>query len=144
MILTDTHVEYIIANLEFYGLADGDLKDDFVDHICTYVENSTAADFNEAYKEAIQQFGGQYAFTFLQRETSYMVTFKKDSFRKKMVYISALVSAFLISTGFVFKLMHWPFAGMLLLAGFVALNIIFMPLFFYHRYKRYSNGPLPI
>ncbi|MES2485510.1 MAG: hypothetical protein V4581_06120 [Bacteroidota bacterium] len=140
MILTDTQIDYIATNLEFYGVAQNGLKEDLLDHICTYIEQSTHTGFDEAYKEAIQNFGGHYAMGRLQQQTLLMVVLKKQKLRQKAVYISGFIAAFLMSTGSIFKIMHWPGASMLLLVGFVVLNLIFLPLFFYHRYKRPGNN----
>ncbi|KGO86537.1 hypothetical protein Q765_09925 [Flavobacterium rivuli WB 3.3-2 = DSM 21788] len=54
---------------------------------------------------------------------------------QKTIYISGFVAGFCLSTGSLFKIMHWPFASILLLLGFIILNVLFMPLFFYHKYK---------
>jgi len=139
MMLTDQHIDYIATNLEFYGVAQGDLKDDLLDHICTYIEQSSHTDFNMAYKEAIQNFGGHYAMGALQQQTMALVVLKQGSLRQKAIYISGFLAGFLLSTGSIFKILHWPGATMLLVAGFFVLNFIFMPLFFYHRYKMPDN-----
>ncbi len=54
---------------------------------------------------------------------------------RKTVYLSGFIASFLMSTGSIFKIMHWPYSGMILLAGFVILNFVFLPTFFYYKYK---------
>ena len=54
---------------------------------------------------------------------------------KRAVYLIGFLASFTISTGFIFKIMHWPYANMLMLTGFIALNIGFLPLYFYNKYK---------
>lgn len=135
MIVSDDQAAYIAANLEFYGVLQQDLKDDLLDHICTYIEESEFSDFDTAYKEAILKFGGHYAMGILQRETTLMVMLKKNIKRQRITYISGFFAGFCLSTGSSFKIMHWPFATILLLSGFIILNFGFMPVFFYHKYK---------
>ena len=139
MTITDEHIDYITTNLEFYGVQEGNLKDDLTDHICTYIEHGDFCDFETAYNEAIIKFGGHYAMGSLQRETYLMVLFKKTRQRQKLIYASGFLAAFLLSTGSIFKILHWPLASILLLAGFVVLNFIFMPVYFYSRYKTSGN-----
>lgn len=38
MTLTDLNISYIETNLKFYGINDQNLKEDFMDHICTHIE----------------------------------------------------------------------------------------------------------
>jgi len=54
---------------------------------------------------------------------------------KRAVYLTGFLASFTISTGFIFKIMHWPGANVLMLTGFIALNIGFLPLYFYDKYK---------
>ena len=141
MILTDDQVTYIDTNLEFYGVLPGDLKDDLLDHICTYIEQSSLTTFEEAYNEAILKFGGHLAMGSLQRETIIMVMLKKNTMRQRTAYVSGFIAAFLISTGATFKMMHWPMANVLMMFGFIILNFVFMPVYFFHKYKT-ADRPL--
>jgi len=45
------------------------------------------------------------------------------------------IACFTLSTGVLFKIMHWPMATVLLFAGFLLLNIGFLPTYFYQKYK---------
>ena len=54
---------------------------------------------------------------------------------KKTVYLSGFLASFFVSTGIMFKIMHWPYAGMILLVGFVILNFVFLPTFFFYKYN---------
>lgn len=140
MILTDEQTDYISHNLAFYGVADAELKEGLLDHICTYIENSTYTDFDSAYAEAINKFGGHYAMGILQQQTYMAVTFGKTRKRQNIVYNSALVTSLLLGSGSVFKIMYWPYATILILMGFIVLNFVFLPVFFYHRYKLSGTG----
>jgi hypothetical protein len=140
MILTDQQIDYISTNLEFYGVAKASLKEDLIDHICTYIENSTHTDFDAAYKEAIQNFGGHYALGRLQHQTMVMTSLKKQKNRLMILYIAGFMSAFSIGNGTIFKILHWPGASIMILMGFMVLNLLVIPLFFYDRYKAKSRN----
>jgi hypothetical protein len=48
--------------------------------------------------------------------------------------VTGFISALLISVGAIFKSLHYPTAGAQVVAGVLLLNLIFLPLFFYHLY----------
>ncbi len=139
MNLTEEQIEYIATNLEFYGVKSAELKEDLLDHICTFIETNEFSDFETAYKTAIQEFGGQYAMNSIQRETHAVTTLKKSIRLQMLVYIIGYIASALISSGFIFKMMHWPGASILLVSGFMVLITVFFPLFFYNRYKTYQK-----
>lgn len=140
MILTDQQVDYISTNLEFYGVGGAALKEDLTDHICSYIENSAHTDFDAAYKEAIQNFGGHYALGRLQQQTVVMTALKWQKARLMVLYIMGFLAAFLIGNGTIFKIMHWPGANIMIFAGFMILNLVAIPLFFYDKYKSKSRN----
>jgi len=54
---------------------------------------------------------------------------------KRTVYLLGFISCFTLSTGFMFKIMHWPMASIFMLAGFLLLNFGFLPAYFYQKYR---------
>ncbi len=135
MILTDENIDYIAKNLALYGLKNEELKEDILDHICTYIENSTENNFDIAYKAAIHQFGGYLNINHIQTETNVQLYLKSTKNRTKLLFIIGFLSAVLIATGSLFKILHWPFAGQILFSGFVLLILMTLPLYFYTKYK---------
>lgn len=55
---------------------------------------------------------------------------------KATMHILGFISVFLITTGITFKMMHWPGAGVSLVAGVFLFNIGYLPLYFIERYKK--------
>jgi hypothetical protein len=49
--------------------------------------------------------------------------------------VTGFISALLISAGSIFKSLHYPTAGIQIVAGCLLLNLIFLPLFFNHLYR---------
>jgi hypothetical protein len=54
---------------------------------------------------------------------------------KKSVYVLGFLASFFISSGVIFKFMHWPGASAQIVAGFVFLNLGFLPVYFYQKFK---------
>ncbi|WP_298420341.1 hypothetical protein [uncultured Kordia sp.] len=54
---------------------------------------------------------------------------------KKSVYVLGFLALFTLSTAFMFEIMRWPYAGILILLGFVLFNFGFLPTLFYKLYN---------
>jgi hypothetical protein len=54
----------------------------------------------------------------------------------KTVSVFGFLACFLISSGTLFKIMHWPSASIMLVLGFVFLNFGVLPAYFYSKYKQ--------
>jgi hypothetical protein len=59
---------------------------------------------------------------------------------KQKIYILGVVAAIIISTGAIFKVNHWPAAGILLTAGILILVLIFLPAALINSYKAEGNS----
>lgn len=59
MQLTNDHIDYIIKDLNYRGIVHDDLQQEFVDHICSAVEEKMQGNirFLDAYQAVLQQFG---------------------------------------------------------------------------------------
>ncbi|WP_397363296.1 hypothetical protein [Olleya sp. R77988] len=55
---------------------------------------------------------------------------------KKSVYVLGFLAIFTLSTASLFKIMHWPYAGILIFIGFILFNFGFLPTLFYKLYKK--------
>ncbi|MCC6818248.1 MAG: hypothetical protein IT245_05110 [Bacteroidia bacterium] len=54
---------------------------------------------------------------------------------RKFTYLTGYLATTLCTTGILFKLMHWPGANIMILLGITLLNFVFLPLYFYKKYK---------
>lgn len=61
---------------------------------------------------------------------------------KNKIYYWGIVSCILITLGGLFKIFHWPTAGIQLLIGMIILCFVFMPLAFLSSYKVEKNKKL--
>lgn len=139
MTLTEEQIDYIATNLEFYGVESEELRNDLLDHICTYIESGDFFDFDTAYRDAVQKFGGYSAMGNLDRDTYLLTTFRQNLRRQKWLQALGLACAVLLSVGALFKFMHWPLASIIACLGFVVLILGFLPMYFYQRYRNYHK-----
>jgi hypothetical protein len=56
----------------------------------------------------------------------------------KATCVLGFLTCFLVSTGVMFELFHWPYSGKIMFSGFLLLNFGFLPVFFYQKYKSVS------
>jgi hypothetical protein len=129
MLLLDEHVDIISDKLKEGGITDPLLHADLLDHVCSYIEeNDQGEKFDVALQEALHLLAPNGVHE-IEEERFFLFHFHKQITMKKILFFSGFASAFLITTGFTFKYMHWPGANMILLYGYVLLLVpIFMVL----------------
>lgn len=135
MELTASQIEFIQKDIEHQGVAIDELAESLLDHICCSIENSSIDDFDQAYSTALKAFGEE-GLQKIQDETFYLLILKREITMQKSMYIMGYLAAFLATTGLLFKIMHWPGANIMLILGIALLNLGFLPMYFYDRYKR--------
>jgi hypothetical protein len=58
---------------------------------------------------------------------------------KRAAYLVGLFAGLFYIAGFLFKIMHWPGAGLIILIGLILFAIIFIPLFVFAHYRNESH-----
>lgn len=103
------------------------LLDELIDHICCDVEHEmqNGLEFSEAYPRVIQKMGSR-RLKEIQEETLYTVDTKYRQMKNTMK-ISGIAATLMLGFASIFKIMHWPGAAVLLIAGAFTLAIIFLP-----------------
>ncbi|MFC2136783.1 hypothetical protein ACFLTE_01275 [Bacteroidota bacterium] len=66
---------------------------------------------------------------------AFISSYKNSGYKKKWLFIAAFLTLFIDFIGALFKIMHWPGAGILLHIGILLPVILFLPVFLYHHYK---------
>ena len=92
MELSEKHIKYIETNLKLYGIKSKDLKEDLLDHICTYIESQSEGDFNTLYENALQKFGGYTSFQNLQLETNFQKFASQSIVRKRILFSASTIA----------------------------------------------------
>ncbi|WP_452220614.1 hypothetical protein [Lacinutrix salivirga] len=136
MILTEQHIDFIENSLKLYGVKSKGLREDLLDHICTYMENQDSNDFNTLYQDALQKFGGYASFQNLQLETNLQKFAKERQVLNKLKVTLGGTMVLLLVFGLLFKIMHWPYASSMLVGAIVVFALGILPLLFYANYKQ--------
>lgn len=80
---------------------------------------------------------GSLSFSFLFIPLVIFKKVKEESFSKdQFIYCLGIILGTLLGLGFIFKIMHWPLATILMLSSIVLFNFLYVPIYFLSRYKR--------
>ena len=134
--LSDEQIDQVYDLLLAKGLSLPSLRDELLDHICCIVElqMNNGAKFHNALSYAIKQFGPS-GIERTQEATIYHLT-KKHRKMKNTASILGIIGGITTIFGTLFKVMHWPGAGVLLLLGLAITSLLFMPTALYVNYQQ--------
>ncbi len=138
MSLTEEQIIFIRKTLSDEGIHNESLTDDVLDHICCVVEVllKRGKTFDESLNEAITDLAPN-GLKDLEIQTRYLLNSKRTITMKKLMYLIGFLGAATLSSGMIFKLMHWPGANVMSVVGLVALVFVFVPLLAldFYRYE---------
>lgn len=133
--LTEKHISEITTLIKAKGVEMEELLYDLVDHVCCMIEAKMeqGKNYSSALDETMSSFGNK-GIRNIQEETTYLLT-KNILVMRKTMHIIGITSAILLLLGSIFKIQHWPGAGVMYVLGAAALCLIFMPLYLTVRIK---------
>ena len=80
---------------------------------------------------------GAFSFAFIFVPLLIFIKFKENSFLfDKFIYSIGIALGTVLMVGFIFKLMRWPWATVLMLSSILIFNFVYIPLYFISRFKR--------
>ena len=125
--LTQQNLQQIRRDVVREEISFSHLLDELTDHICCEVEDEMqrGLNFSEAYR-AVRRKLGPRRLREIQEETLYAVDNKYRKMKNTMK-ISAIAGTVLLGFAALFKIMHLPGAGIILIIGAMTLAFIFMP-----------------
>lgn len=125
--LSIQNIERISRDVRKQEIVFSHLLDELIDHICCDVENEMqdGLTFPEAYGKVRQKIGSR-RIKEIQEETLYAVDTKYRHMKRTMK-ISGIAGTVLLGFGALFKIQHWPLAGVMATLGAVTLALVFMP-----------------
>jgi len=128
-IITGAEIDYIHADIKKRGVEIEDLQLNLLDHICCLLEEEMEPedDFEKAYEDIIRRFY-QKELKEIEYETNQLLTFKNFYGMKKSMIFSGIFSAAFFTLGSIFKIMHWPGAGIMLVSAMMVFSLVFLPL----------------
>ena len=135
-VLSEKQVDYILNDIRRNGIQTEELQLNLLDHICCVIENemSPENDFDEIYRSVLPRFFKK-ELKEIQEETDLLLTFKNYYTMKKVMLRSGMFSAIAFTIGAMFKIMHWPGAGMMLVLAITSVSFVFLPIFFLVKKK---------
>ena len=142
--LSDEQVDIIEQRINKDGVTTNTLQRGLLDHYCCFIEeamDSEKIDFETAYGLAFKAItpNGMHE---IQEELFFLLTFKKQTNMKRIIYGAGFIAAFCISMGLLFKILHWPGAQVMLFTGFGALIVTLSALLTqsFRHLKNYATG----
>ena len=134
--MTDQEEEFIIDQVNESRISNQELKDDLVDHFCCVIEEemSKGLSFEESYEKAYQSTTPN-GFGEIQRETTFLLNYKKMMTMKRLTFILGFIFSISFTAGSMFKLLHLPGAGELLTFGITGGGVLFAPLLLISHFK---------
>jgi len=135
--LTEQNIEFITQIVNRSNIESIEMKEDLIDHFCCAIEEEMrkGLNFEESYDKAYQNICPD-GFDEIQRETIYLLTFKKFKAMKRLMFVSGYVSAIGITTTVFMKINHIAYGQMALLLTSAILVFLFLPALFMNLYKR--------
>ncbi len=136
MRLNPDQEEAVLARVEAAGLRLDTLRDDIADHLCCVIESrlGKGTPFEELLQESIHDLAPNGLLE-VQHKTIFLLNAKRIKIMKKLMYGTGFIGALSLSVGAIFKLLHYPMAGVLFTFGFVTLLLLFFPMLGIDRYK---------
>jgi hypothetical protein len=125
--LTFQNIAQISSDVRRQEITFAHLADELIDHICCDVEQEMqrGLNFAEAYRKVNEKMG-ERRLKEIQEETLYAVDNKYRKMKNTMK-ISGIAGTVLLGFAALFKIMHWPGAGIMMALGGLSLAFIFMP-----------------
>lgn len=139
--LTKEQVEHIMKDVEQAEIHVSHLQHDLVDHLCCAVEEEIweGHSFEESYRKVRRKIGlGDLKQ--IQKDTLYLIDFKYR-IMKTIVKIMGVLSLIMLAMAALFKIMHWPGAGIIMVLGFAFLCFLFFPSLIFTLYRE-TKSPL--
>ncbi|NLR93821.1 hypothetical protein [Flammeovirga agarivorans] len=129
--------EKIIEDLvDNQGIKIQTLRDDIIDHLCCVVESELGQgkSFDQLLDHAVKELAPNGLIE-IQHKTVFLLNSKRFILMKKLMYLIGLIGSVSLTAGVTFKLLHMPLATELFMFGFLALLLVFVPLFAIDKYK---------
>jgi hypothetical protein len=121
------HIDQISHDISREEISFSHLLEDLIDHVCCDVEYEMqkGKNFNDAYKTVKEKMGPR-RIKEIQEETLYLVDTKYRNMKNTMK-ISGVAGTIMYGCSALFKIQHWPGAGILMSLGAIVLAFVFLP-----------------
>ncbi|MEE4116068.1 MAG: hypothetical protein V2I37_07865 [Marinilabiliaceae bacterium] len=134
--LSDKQISDISDRLAQSNIKSGQLLEDLTDHICCLIEDDLIAgkNFEEAEKRAFNiVFPGGMENDY--SKSIIILSSRRARKMKPLIFILLYLGLIIMTFSFMFKALHWPGAGIMLMAACTLFTFIFTPVFFMYLYR---------
>lgn len=134
--ITDDEIDFILNDIATHGVTLDDLQDNLLDHICCIIENEKPieTDFYKFYESILPRFFNK-ELKELQEETEKLLTFRNYYAMIKTLKVVGIATIVFTFLGAIFKTLHLPGAGILIVLGAALLCLIFLPLMIVLKFR---------
>ncbi len=138
-LLSTEQITIVTKDVENEGINFSHLQLDLVDHVCCDIEMhmDQGISFKKSYEIVKKEFGIK-GLRQIQQNTLMLIDKNYRIMKKSMKIIGVLALA-LMAFGALFKIMHWPVAGIMLAISFVFVAFVFFPTLLYVMYKEVNR-----
>ncbi len=125
--LNPENIDLIRKDIRNQEISYDNLPEELLDHICcdVEIEMQKGPGFAEAYNKVKMKIGNR-RLKEIQEETLYEVDLKYRKMKNTMK-ISCIAGTILLNFASLFKIMHWPGAGIMMTLGALTLAFVFLP-----------------
>ena len=125
----------VTKDVENEGINYSHLSTDLVDHICCEIESymNHGISFTEAYEQVKTKFNIK-GLRHIQQDTLMLID-KNYRIMKNSMKTIGVVALAIMAFSALFKIMHWPFAGPMLVLSFFLITCVFFPALLYVMYR---------
>ncbi len=137
--LTELNILTITETIDKAEISFSHLRDELIDHVCCEIEcqMENGAHFQEAFSTIKSKIGIR-ELQIVQENTLLLIN-KPYRIMKTTMKIFGVIAPIFMALGGLFKIMHWPFAGILVTLGFFLSTFLFLPSAVYVSYTEISN-----
>ncbi|MEQ9303301.1 MAG: hypothetical protein RJQ14_05240 [Marinoscillum sp.] len=141
--ISDQQIDFIEQSIADSQVKSKELRDDLLDHMCCLVEieMKKGLTFDQAYQKAFLQTSPN-GYGEIQNETLFLLNYNKIMNMKRFTYLSGFVFSMGFSFGCLFKIMHWPWANMMMSIGLIGAAFVFVPMLLINKYKTVLHSVL--
>jgi len=135
--LTTEQIDFIADQVNKSKIDSKELKEDLIDHFCCIIEDDIGPgkSFEESYNRAYQIVCPN-GFDEIHQETILLLTSKNIIIMKKLLFSLGFITTIFLVTSFMFKALHLPGAGVLLVIASFVLIFVFVPLVLLYFYRK--------
>ena len=128
--LSDAQVDLTIDRIVAGGVTDTGLQNELLDHYCCFIEEKLNAglDFELAYSIAFQTITPN-GMQEIQEQLYFILNFNQQTIMKRFIYGFGFLAVFCLSTGTMFRSMHWAGTAYFMFPGYLFLALTAVLLF---------------